>query len=243
MPDLHYTDPDLVALYDTFNGWSDHRAHYANLPGPAPNRVLEVGCGTGLIARAIAKDGHDVTGLDPAWPMLDFAASAPGGMDVKWVCGTITDYQTPPFDLIFMSGHAFQCILTDAEIMAFFSAARRLMHPGARLAFETRNPAARAWERWVPEASTVTRTLPDGQQVTQWHDVEKVTGAMVTFKSFYQFPDRQLISESVLRFADLPTLTQLAEGAGLRVVHAHGDWDGSHFAPRSPEIIMTLAAR
>jgi SAM-dependent methyltransferase len=39
----------------------------AQLPNP-PARVLEVGCGSGDLARAIAAEGYDVIGIDPAAP-------------------------------------------------------------------------------------------------------------------------------------------------------------------------------
>lgn len=39
----------------------------------SPQRVLEVGCGTGLFLQWFAERGHQVTGLDPSSPMLEIA--------------------------------------------------------------------------------------------------------------------------------------------------------------------------
>jgi SAM-dependent methyltransferase len=39
----------------------------AHVPGP-PARILEVGCGSGELARALAEDGFDVTAIDPRAP-------------------------------------------------------------------------------------------------------------------------------------------------------------------------------
>lgn len=41
--------------------------------GEAPQRVLDVGCGTGVISLLLARLGHDVTGVDVAPAMLDQA--------------------------------------------------------------------------------------------------------------------------------------------------------------------------
>ena len=226
MVDLHYTDPNLVALYDVFNGWSIDRDFYANLAGATPIRVLEVGCGTGLIARAIAEQGHAVTGLDPAQPMLDFAAAAPGGDRVDWVCGTLDGYSDPDqFHLIYMTGHAFQCLLTDEDITAFFEAAHRLLHRDGRLAFETRNPAAKAWEGWVPDKSKRTMQLPDGRNVTEWHALDNVSPNTVSFRSIYQFPDKRLTSSSILRFTNLQELEGFAQRINLQITETFGNWD------------------
>ncbi|WP_373635580.1 class I SAM-dependent methyltransferase [Yoonia sp. SS1-5] len=240
MPDLHYTDPALVEIYDAFNGWSADRDYYLSLPHSRPARVLEVGCGTGLVARALARQGHDVTGLDPARPMLDYGRRRPSGETVTWVCGTLSDCVDQPFDLIFMTGHAFQCLIADAEIETAFVRIRDLLMPDGRFVFETRNPAARVWTRWVPETTRRQLTMSDGGVVTEEHDLVAVAGELVSFTSTYQVGGRKLVSHSTLRFADLARLTALARKAGLAVKMVHGDWDRSVLTPHSPEIIVTL---
>ena len=47
-----------------------------HLPSP-PARVLEVGCGRGDLARAIAAAGHDVVAIDPNAPAGDLFRAAP----------------------------------------------------------------------------------------------------------------------------------------------------------------------
>jgi len=45
----------------------------APIAGPAPKRILDVGCGTGFLAMRFAELGHTVTGVDFAPNMLDMA--------------------------------------------------------------------------------------------------------------------------------------------------------------------------
>jgi len=240
MLDLHYTDPDLVSLYDLFNGWSADRDFYLDLPGDAPARVLEVGCGTGLIARTMVMRGHDVTGLDPAQAMLDFGRARPAGNMVTWACGTLPDFHDDPFDLIFMTGHAFQCLLTDAAIIKAFAKINDLLAPNGQFVFETRNPAAAAWKRWTPDHTYREKTLADGTVCSEEHDVLQVTSETVSFTSTYRFNDRCLVSRSTLRFANLEQISRLAHLTGLCISNVHGDWDRGVLAPHSPEIILTL---
>ena len=48
-------------------------AFYCRLAGETGGPVLDVGCGTGRVAVALAADGHDVVGLDLSAPMLRIA--------------------------------------------------------------------------------------------------------------------------------------------------------------------------
>jgi hypothetical protein len=53
------------------------------------------------------------------------------------------------FELAIMSGDAFQCLVTDAEIAASLAATHWSLAPGGQFAFDTRNPAAPAWLEWA----------------------------------------------------------------------------------------------
>jgi ubiquinone/menaquinone biosynthesis C-methylase UbiE len=54
---------------------------------PEPGaRILDVGCGTGYFTRRFAREGHDVTGLDPDPAMLAFARAHRAGTE-EYVLG------------------------------------------------------------------------------------------------------------------------------------------------------------
>ncbi len=234
--DPHYTDADLVALYDAECGWSVDRAFYAALPGETPCRVLDIGCGTGLIAATIAQAGHTVTGVDPAAAMLEVARKRAGGDAVRWVQGFAADV-TGAFDLIYMTGHAFQTLLTDAEIADLFRSVRGLLAPQGRFVFETRNPAMDWASRW--DHSKIVDGPHGPVPLRRW--VDEDTGDQITFTTRYDLPGGPKDSVSTLRFCTLPELTALAQACDLRVHQVNGDWDGSPFdATHSDEIICEL---
>jgi O-methyltransferase involved in polyketide biosynthesis len=136
-----------------------------------------------------------------------------------------------------MTGHAFQVLLTDDAIRAALANVRRHLAPGGRLAFETRNPAARAWERWTPPES---RTTAGGYDV--WHEVTAVDGELVTFVATFRSAAATLSSTSTLRFAGLDRLRALLAEAGLRVDEEYGSWDRSPIGPESPELVLVSSA-
>lgn len=81
MTPAHYR-PDLAWVHHVGHGqYAEHAAagllHAARLPPGA--RVLDVGCGSGLLARRLVEAGFDVVGVDASSAMIDLARTqAPG---------------------------------------------------------------------------------------------------------------------------------------------------------------------
>lgn len=243
MTDVSYADPSLVALYDELNGWSCGRDFYVSLLPKPPARVLDVGCGTGMLAVAISRMGHDVVGIDPARAMLDVAAHRKGGDAIDWHCSTLQDFRPEDcFDLIFMTGHAFQCLLDDDDILVAFRSVAELLKPDGQFVFETRNPSVHPWLKWNPEDSRRTGTAPDGQPYETFHKVLCADGRLITFETTFRIGHkrRRLLSESTLRFCELQEMIQLARHASLQLDRCWGDWDRTALSERSPEIIVSL---
>lgn len=241
MPDAHYELPELAALYDIECGWSEDREFYRLLAGSPPKTVLELGCGTGLVARAMAGDGHDVTGVDPAQAMLDVGRRSSNGDRVRWEKGFAQDFALDRrFDLAFMTGHAFQVLLTDEDIIAALDNIHRHLKPGGIFAFETRNPAL-PWERLFEESEILD--TPNGPVPIAWR-VHWRRGEFIHFNTHYQFADRERVSESTLRFLPLKHLSEMLADRGFAIEHVYGNWDRTAFdAAHSAEIIFIARAR
>jgi 2-polyprenyl-3-methyl-5-hydroxy-6-metoxy-1,4-benzoquinol methylase len=240
MPDAHYELPELAALYDINSGWSKDRDFYRRLPGPTPKAVLEVGCGTGLISRALAEDGHDVTAVDPAQAMLDVGKTSPHGDNVHWVQGYAQDFHFERhFDVVFMTGHAFQVLLTDEDIHAALVNIWRHLKPGGIFAFETRNPAL-PWERIFDTRDTLP--TPQGPIAVEWR-VDARRGELIRFHTHYHLPDGERVSDSTLRFLPLDRLSEMVTGAGLTIEAVHGDWEAAPFIPQQSREIILVTRR
>lgn len=242
MCDALYFDPDLVALYDQLNAGDNDLRFYAERIGGAPRRVLDLGCGTGAFAVRLAGLGHEVTGVEPAAAMLDFAKRREGAERVRWVHG---DARVLPrgleIEAAVMAGHAFQCLLTDADVRATLTAVRAALAPGGRLMFESRNPAVRPWRAWTPETSSRTVRDARGRRVAVSHQVLRVEGELVTFQTCYCLPDRDVMSQSTLRFMPPQAIDRHLRANGFAEVAHFGDWDGALFGEDSPEIIVVAA--
>ncbi|TCP47373.1 ubiquinone/menaquinone biosynthesis C-methylase UbiE [Tamaricihabitans halophyticus] len=237
MVDYQFIDPQLAALYDVTYPWAPDFDFYLPMVHAA-RAVLDVGCGTGTLLHAARAAGHTgrLCGLDPAEGML---ARARRRTDIEWVHGDLTDaHWVREFDLVVMSGHAFQVWCTDEELHTALTAIRRALTEHGRFAFETRNPLVRAWTRWTPENAVEVRA-ETGELVRQEQQVEWVRGDLVRFSTTYRSPvwTNPKISTSTLRFLSAEALPAHLAKAGLRIAEQYGDWSGGPYTDTSPEII------
>lgn len=233
-----YTDPRLASLYDLLNTGRLDWDFYLALAEDAPLRVLDVGCGTGGLAVDFAMRGHHASGADPAAAMLDIARERPGGDRVDWYLSGAADLDLAArFDLIVMTGHAFQVLRSDKEIAAALSAMRRHLAPGGRLAFETRNGAVRAWEGWVADRADVVDLTGHGE-VRVGYQTVAVEGPLVTYEIRFDFGGGDCtVATDVLRFMEEDEVRGHLAAAGFEDIILVGDWNGSTVGPDSPELI------
>jgi SAM-dependent methyltransferase len=235
--DASFGDAYLASLYDRISVDRGDEGYYLSLIASAP-RVLDVGCGTGTLLHRAREAGHPgrLCGLDPAAAMLDQARRHPG---IDWVLGTLPEAGfTDEFDLVVMTGHAFQTLLTDSDIRDFLAAVRRALASGGHLAFETLNPLHRTWETWTPDDVTEIHD-DDGTAIRVWHDVEEVVGQHVAFTETFASDawTEPIVSRSTLRFVPAEVLDAFLTEAGFVIDERYGDWDRSLMTPTSREII------
>jgi ubiquinone/menaquinone biosynthesis C-methylase UbiE len=243
--DRLFSEPSLAGLYDAFCPWERRGDFSFYLPlVMSAETVLDVGCGTGELLRQARQAGHTgrLCGLDPADAMLDQARTR---SDIEWILGDLASVDWDrEFDLVVMTGHAFQVFIEDDQLRASLAVIRSVLTEDGRFAFETRNPLVRAWEGWTPD-NAVEVVCAAGAVVRMAHEVETpVDGNIVSFTVTFTSPswDRPQVSRSTLRFLDADSLSSFLSDAGLAIAEQFGDWDRQPLTDTSPEII-TIARR
>lgn len=146
-----YRDDQFVERYDIDNAPGADHAYYRALADTiGARKIIDVGCGTGLLTRALATPGRVVIGVDPSATMLGYARRQPGAEAVTWMHGDASMLAgAGDADLAVSSGNTMMHISPQAypTVLGHLGAALRL---GGVFSFETRNPGAREWERWNP---------------------------------------------------------------------------------------------
>lgn len=109
------------------------RAEVVTGPGLA---VLDLGCGAGTYVGLLAGQGHHVTAIDYALPMVRRARTAHGGACFVAGDGQRLPFRPASFDLVLCIG-VLQCCERPGALIA---EAARLVRPGGTLLVESLNP-------------------------------------------------------------------------------------------------------
>ena len=231
----------LASLYDHFNPWAACNDFYLGLAREIGGCVLDLGCGTGALACRIAMEGLSVTGVDPSEAMLRVARSRLGGERVSWIQTQGQALHVPQrFDFIYMTGHAFQALMTDDDIVGLLRAVRGHLTGSGRFVFETRNPAREAWLSWTPDQRNCVATREHGRIEETRTAIADATTGIVDLTHNYRFLDtgKTVTGHTRLRFIDRDHLRRLLAAAGLRPQAWYGDWYRTPLTEASPEIIV-----
>ena len=215
--DAKFALPVLAAVYDAVeDDRSDLDAYRRTAAELTARRVLDLGCGTGVLALLLAGDGLAVTGVDPAAASIDVARRKAGADRVHWILGDAAAAPDGPFDLVTMTGNAAMAVLDDEEWRRTLRRVRDVLDPTGTLVLETRDPTARAWESWRNEVGVPRRV--DAAGLTTRLTAVRYGDPYVDFAEEFVFDGGpRSASSSRLRFRSTGELERDLGAAGLRV--------------------------
>ncbi|AWV45434.1 bifunctional 3-demethylubiquinol 3-O-methyltransferase/2-polyprenyl-6-hydroxyphenol methylase [Hafnia alvei] len=132
-------------------------------------KILDVGCGGGILAESMAREGADVTGLDMGAEPLQVARlhSLETGIKVTYVQETVeqhADEHAGLYDIV----TCMEMLEHVPDPRSVVLACAKLVKPGGHVFFSTINRNNKAWLMAVIGAEYVLKMVPKGT-----HDVKK----------------------------------------------------------------------
>ncbi|MDF2961945.1 MAG: class SAM-dependent methyltransferase [Paenibacillus sp.] len=204
MADRIFEEPRLADVYDLFDSAErpDLDPYIAITDEFGAQSVIDIGCGTGILACRLAALGKEVIGVDPAAASLKVASRKANADRVRWLHGTAAMLAGLQVDLVMMTGNVAQVFMTDEEWMSTLRECRGVIRPGGRLVFEVRDPSKEAWKDWNREQSYQVIEAPEIGKVEKWVDLVDVQLPLVSFRQTFVFQrdETVLTSDSTLRF-------------------------------------------
>jgi 2-polyprenyl-6-hydroxyphenyl methylase/3-demethylubiquinone-9 3-methyltransferase len=132
----------------------------------ADMRVLDVGCGGGILCEAMARHDAVVTGIDAEAEVIKVAAehAQTHHLAIDYVCTPIEDYEHEAFDVITCM-ELLEHVHNPEQVVCH---CKRLLKPGGLLFLSTINRTVKAYANAIVAAEYLLNLLPK-----QTHDYDK----------------------------------------------------------------------
>jgi SAM-dependent methyltransferase len=215
--------PDLAFVHDA--GFGDYARNAAPVvlrelrtAGVHPGaRVVELGCGSGILTQALADSGYEVVGVDVSEPMLSIAAQRMP--DADFLQGSLHEIDLPYADAFVAVGEVVA--YGEADLSRTLDRLRQALHPGGVLLFDaplTDRGTGSSWrsgDGWTIQSESTSDT----------RRLERKSSTSVRLPGGGWRRNEEL---HVLRLYGRDELLQLLEDAGFdaRQLPSDNDWCG-----------------
>ncbi len=234
--DERYLDVFSASFTDEHSQAEAHAvARFLDLPSGAS--VLDLACGQGRHAIALARMGHTLTGLDLSPLLLARAAvvAAANGVAVTWVEGDMRDLPWEgAFDACINLTTAFGYFATDEENEAVLRQVAKALKPGGQFLIETmhRDYIVREYQQhdwYETDDETLVWTL---------RLFDAIKGRTTVVERYRTAAGEEGERYHNIRVYTATELHAMLRRAGLEPTDTWGEWEGDAFSFDSTRLIV-----
>ncbi len=238
-----FTHPLLSQAYDSLNALGvDADFWIRETKRLNPKTIIDFGCGTGLLTCELANLGYDVIGIDPAKPMLDIAQTKEHAQKVRWIGGNYTALEGLYCDLILMTSHVAQFLLSDEEWNGMLKHAYESLNEGGYMLFDSRQSISQSFTKWPTKDNPRYVTDPHLGKITYWCNMLEKTDTLATYELHHLFHEsgETVVSTDTLIFRQKKAIEKSLIDAGFDIETIYGDWDRSELTGSSLEMLFVV---
>jgi SAM-dependent methyltransferase len=240
------------ADYDRFVDWPGRLAMELpliedQLAAVEAGRVLDVACGTGMHAVALAQRGFAVAGADISQGMIEFARAnaASAGVRVRFEVagfGELHERMGGDYDALLCLGNSLPHVLTPVELAQALRDMAQSLRPGGRLLIQNRNfdSVLADRERWIgPQSRREARREWLFMRFYDFDPDDRLTFNVVTLQRESEGPWEQRVASTRLWPLRAAELTAALAAVDLEVVARWGSMAGDPFdGEHSPNLVV-----
>ena len=224
----------LSAIYDS--GWGDFSRQYTGIVekllterGIKKARILDLACGTGVLAIMLARKGHTVTGIDISPEMVRMAQSKSAGMSrVSFEAVDMVDYESDrKYDLVLCTFDSINYVLAVKDLRRMLKNIAAALKPHGLFVFDSNTK----WLYRHHHDTTQEREL-DSQSFIQDCRYDASRNRAITR---FLFPDGTY-EEHAQRPYGIKELEPLLNSAGLAVKDLFSWFDRRPYSSRTEKL-------
>ncbi|MBA2276981.1 MAG: methyltransferase domain-containing protein [Chloroflexia bacterium] len=128
-----------------------------------PGRALDIGCGTGVVAERLSREGYDVVGVDPFRGMLRYVRQRRPDLLAIAANGERLPFADNTFDLVYCIA-VMHHVAAPAAVRQTLLEMTRVAKPGGHVLVWDHNPRNPYWPiimRRVPQDTGAERLIPE----------------------------------------------------------------------------------
>lgn len=206
---------------------------------------MELACGTGRLTIPIAKEHHDIMGLDISKPFLKHAEKKASEEDIyiDWIRGDMRRFSFEKnFGLIFVSYNSIHHILTLDALERVLKNVKEHLKKDGRFIVEFFNPDLEILNR-DPEEKHESATYQDPDSGGEIKIMEKTryhrARQLIDLTWFYESGDEVLMTREWTIRAWFPKeVDTVLKYNGFKIEHKYGDFDKTPFTNNSGQQII-----